>query len=194
MAGRTTVDAPPIGCVLTLNDGMTVRSWSFRSPPPCRTRSVAVSTSTGTADSVALRASAREPTTTVSSVKPARRPCISAGDSPSASTSAGVMPSARARSWSDLARRFVLCLDLLPGMSSPRGAALRFGYEVGAIHTVASSAGRVRDPRPARGPSSSFLPRGVRVVIFPLGAGPASSSFSAVAGRHGSLRRQRARL
>ena len=95
MAGRTTVDPPLIGCVLVLNDGMMVRSWSFRSPAPWLTRSVADSTSTGTADAVALRGCAREPTTTVSSVKPATSRCISAGDNPRASISSGVIPSAR---------------------------------------------------------------------------------------------------
>ena len=95
MAGRTTVATPLIGWVLALNDGMMVRSWSLRSPDPWLTRSVAVSTSTGTAESVALRGSAREPTTTVSSVKPAIRLRISAGDSSRASISAGVIPSAR---------------------------------------------------------------------------------------------------
>ena len=65
IAGRTTVDPPLIGCVLVLNDGMMVRSWSFRSPAPWLTRSVADSTSTGTADAVALRGCAREPTTRV---------------------------------------------------------------------------------------------------------------------------------
>ena len=64
MAGRTTVDPPLIGWVLALNDGMTVRSWSFGSPAPWLRRSVADRTSTGTADGVALRGSAREPTTT----------------------------------------------------------------------------------------------------------------------------------
>ena len=95
MAGRTTVDAPPMGWVLTLNDGMTVRSCSFRSPAPWRPRSAADSTSTGTGDEVTVRGSAREPTTTVSSANPASRPRSSSGDSPSASTSAGVMPRAR---------------------------------------------------------------------------------------------------
>ena len=32
ITGRTTVDTPLIGWVLALNDGMMVRSWSFRSP------------------------------------------------------------------------------------------------------------------------------------------------------------------
>ena len=95
MAGRTTVDTPLIGWVLALNDGMRVRSWSFRSPAPWLTRSVADSTSTGTADSVALRGCAREPTTTVSSANPASSRSISAGDNPRASISAGVSPSAR---------------------------------------------------------------------------------------------------
>ena len=79
MAGRTTVEAPWMGCVFVLNDGTIARSCSFRSPVPCRRRSVAVRTSTGTADAVTLRASAREPTTTVSSRNPASRVCISAG-------------------------------------------------------------------------------------------------------------------
>ena len=95
MAGRTTVEPPLIGWVFALNDGTMVRSWSFRSPAPWLTRSAAASTSTGTADSVALRGWAREPTTTVSSVNPASSRCISAGDSPRASISAGVIPSAR---------------------------------------------------------------------------------------------------
>ena len=94
MAGRTTVEAPWIGWVLVLNDGMTVRSCCFRSPAPRRRRSVDDRTSTGTADSVALRGAAREPTTTVSSVNPASRLSISAGDRPSAATSSGVIPSA----------------------------------------------------------------------------------------------------
>ena len=98
IAGRTTVDTPLMGWVLVLNDGMMVRSWSFRSPVPWLTRSVAVSTSTGTADSRALRGSAREPTTTVSSVNPAIKLRISAGDRSSASISARVIPSARLRS------------------------------------------------------------------------------------------------
>ena len=59
IAGRTTVDPPLIGCVLVLNDGMMVRNWSFRSPAPWLTRSVADSTSTGTADAVALHGCAR---------------------------------------------------------------------------------------------------------------------------------------
>ena len=50
MAGRTTVDPPLIGWVLVLNDGTMVRNWSFRSPAPRLTKSVADSTSTGTAD------------------------------------------------------------------------------------------------------------------------------------------------
>ena len=95
MAGRTTVDTPLIGWELVLNDGMIVRSWSFRSPAPWLTRSVADSTSTGTADAVALRGCAREPTTTVSSVNPAIRLRISSGDNSRASTSPGVIPSTR---------------------------------------------------------------------------------------------------
>ena len=109
MVGRTTVDTPLIGWELVLNDGMMVRSWSFRSPVPWLTRSVADSTSTGTADAVALRGCAREPTTTVSSVKPASSRSISAGDNPRASTSSGVIPSTRLSSSTRASVRLSTC-------------------------------------------------------------------------------------
>ena len=95
IAGRTTVEASLMGCVLTANDGTIVRSWSCRLTLPWLVSSVVDSTSTGTGDAVTVRGCAREPTTTVSSVKPASRLSISSDDSPSASTSSGVMPSAR---------------------------------------------------------------------------------------------------
>ena len=120
MAGRTTVEAPWIGWVLVLNDGMTVRSWSFRSPAPRLTRSVADSTSTGTADSVTLRGRARDPTTTVSSVNPASRLSISAGESPSASTSSGVIPSAWPSSSISAAVSSCVCSCRLSSRGAPR--------------------------------------------------------------------------
>ena len=144
MAGRTTVDAPPIGCVLTLNEGTTLRSWSFRSPPPWRPRSVTVRTSTGTADSVALRGSAWEPTTTVSSEKPASRLCISAGDSPSASTSAGVIPRARPSSSTSVAPcssgEPASCIAARPasaaaGASPPNAVAIRTVVNAADAHS-----------------------------------------------------------
>ena len=95
IAGRTTVEASLIGCVLTLNDGTTVRSWSCRLTVPWLVRSAVESTSTGTGDAVTVRGRAREPTTTVSSENPASRLSISWGDSPRRSTSSGVMPRAR---------------------------------------------------------------------------------------------------
>ena len=98
MAGRTTVDASLIGCVFTLNDGMTVRSWSCRLTAPWRVMSAVDRTSTGTGDAVTVRGCAREPTTTVSSVNPSSSSRISSSDSPIASTSEGVMPSTRASS------------------------------------------------------------------------------------------------
>ena len=55
IAGRTTVDASLIGCVLTLNDGMTVRSWSCRLTAPWLVRSAVDSTSTGTGDAATVR-------------------------------------------------------------------------------------------------------------------------------------------
>ena len=68
IAGRTTVEASLMGCVLTLNDGTMVRSWSCRLTAPWLTRSEAERTSTGTGDSATVRGRARVPTTTVSSV------------------------------------------------------------------------------------------------------------------------------
>ena len=55
IAGRTTVDASLIGCVLTLNDGMTVRNWSCRLTAPWLVRSEVDSTSTGTGDAATVR-------------------------------------------------------------------------------------------------------------------------------------------
>ena len=98
IAGRTTVDASAIGCMLTLNDGMTVRSWSCRLTAPWLVSSVVERTSTGTGDAVTVRGCAREPTTTVSSVKPASSRSISSGESARASTSDAVMPRTRASS------------------------------------------------------------------------------------------------
>ena len=138
MAGRTTVDAPWIGCVFVLNDGTMARSCSFRSPVPCLSRSVEVRTSTGTADAVTLRASAREPTTTVSSRKPASRVCISAVDNPRASISAGAIPSARPNvSVSASVSCSVSCSVCACG-SLPRVAAR--ASEAGAVHTGRSMA------------------------------------------------------
>ena len=53
--GLTTVAASEIGCVLTLNEGASVRSTSAMSEFGCRLRALADSTSTGTADSVTER-------------------------------------------------------------------------------------------------------------------------------------------
>ncbi len=122
MAGRTAVDTPLIGWLLALNEGMRVRSWSFRSPVPRLTRSAADSTSTGTADSVALRGCAREPTTTASSVNPASSRSISAGDNPSASISAGVVPRARASSSTSRSVRPSACSCATPSRG-PAAAA-----------------------------------------------------------------------
>ena len=66
IAGRTTVEASLMGCVLTLNEGTTVRSCSCRLKPPCRVRSDVERMSTGTVEAVTVRASAREPTTAAS--------------------------------------------------------------------------------------------------------------------------------
>ena len=68
IAGLTTVEASLMGCVFTLNDGTTVRSWSCRLTAPWLVRSEAERTSTGTGDSATVRGCARVPTTTVSSV------------------------------------------------------------------------------------------------------------------------------
>ena len=108
-----------------------VRSWSFRSPVPWLTRSVADSTSTGTADAVALRGCAREPTTTVSSVKPASSRCISARDSSRASIAAGDIPSARPSSSTSASVRPSVC----SGWSGSCGCAL-------ALDASAVQAGR----------------------------------------------------
>ena len=143
MAGRTTVEAPWIGWVLELNDGMTVRSCSFRSPAPRRRRSVDDRTSTGTADSVALRGAAREPTTTVSSLKPASRLSISAGDRPSAATSSGVIPSAwPSCSISSAAGRPACCAAFSCGAPNAASAS--------ASHAGASSASARATRRCAR--------------------------------------------
>ena len=96
IAGRTTVEASLMGCVLTLNDGTTVRSCSCRLVAPWRAMFSVDRTSTGTADAVTVRGAARVPTTTVSSVKPASRACISPSVSPRASSSSTSTPSARA--------------------------------------------------------------------------------------------------
>ena len=134
MAGRTTVDAPWIGCVLVLNEGTMARSCSFRSPVPCLSRSVEVSTSTGTADAVTLRASAREPTTTVSSRKPASRPCISAGDNPRPSTSAGAIPSARPSSSTSASVCSATCSCGPSAWGAPRAS------DASTVHTVRNTA------------------------------------------------------
>ena len=70
LAGRTMVAASLIGWVLTLNDGTTVRNWFVRSTSPWLTKSSARITSTGTADAVTDRGSARLPTTTTCSSSP----------------------------------------------------------------------------------------------------------------------------
>ena len=62
------VAASAIGCRVTLNEGTTLRSCESKSGPPCCTNSSAAITSTGTSDSVTVRASARLPTTTSSCV------------------------------------------------------------------------------------------------------------------------------
>ena len=62
------VAASAIGCRVTLNEGTTLRSCESKSGPPCCTNSSAAITSTGTSDSVTVRASARVPTTTSSCV------------------------------------------------------------------------------------------------------------------------------
>ena len=79
IAGRTTVEASLMGCVLTLNEGTTVRSCSCRLKTPCRVRSDVERMSTGTAEAVTVRASAREPTTTMAWVYPSSRICRSSG-------------------------------------------------------------------------------------------------------------------
>ena len=58
------VAASLIGWILTLNEGTTVRNWFVRSTSPWLTKSSARITSTGTADAVTDRGSARLPTTT----------------------------------------------------------------------------------------------------------------------------------
>ena len=70
LTGRTTVAASLIGCVLTLNDGTTVRNWLVRSTSPWLRKSWAVMTSIGTAEAVTDRGSARVPTTTTCSTSP----------------------------------------------------------------------------------------------------------------------------
>ena len=55
IAGRTTVDASLIGCVLTANEGITVRSCSGRLATPWLVMSAADRTSTGTGDSATVR-------------------------------------------------------------------------------------------------------------------------------------------
>ena len=68
LAGRTMVAASLMGCVLTLNEGTTVRNWLVRSTSPWLVKSSARMTSTGTGEAVTDRGSARVPTTaTVSS-------------------------------------------------------------------------------------------------------------------------------
>ena len=151
MAGRTTVDTPLIGWVLALNDGMMVRSWSFRSPAPWLTRSVADSTSTGTADSVALRGCAREPTTTVSSVKPAIRLRISSGDSPRASISSGVIPSARPSSSASGSVRSSTgsCVSLSCGSAAaPAAGNVNTGPSIASVSTNRRHMSPVRDSGP----------------------------------------------
>ena len=95
IAGRTTVDASLIGCVLTANDGTTVRSCSGRLTTPWFVMSDAEMTSTGTGEAATVRGRARVPTTTVSSVNPSSRTCSSPGDSPSARISSTDMSRAR---------------------------------------------------------------------------------------------------
>ena len=63
LAGRTMVAASLIGCVLTLNDGTTVRNWFVRSMSPWLAKSWAVMTSMGTGEAAIDRGSARVPTT-----------------------------------------------------------------------------------------------------------------------------------
>ena len=64
-AGLTTVAASEMGCMLTLNDGASVRMASTMFAWGCRARASAVSTSTGTADAITDRSSLlRLPTTT----------------------------------------------------------------------------------------------------------------------------------
>ena len=67
LAGRTMVAASLMGCVLTLNDGTTVRNWLARSVLPWLMKSSVGITSTGTGDSVTERGWARVPTTTTRS-------------------------------------------------------------------------------------------------------------------------------
>ena len=95
IAGRTTVDASLIGCVLTANEGITVRSCSGRLTTPWLVMSAAERTSTGTGEAATVRGRARVPTTTVSSVNPSSRTCSSSGDSPSARISSTDM----SRAW-----------------------------------------------------------------------------------------------
>ena len=63
LAGRTMVAASLIGCVLTLNDGTTVRNWLVRSMSPWLAKSSARMTSIGTGEAAIDRGSARVPTT-----------------------------------------------------------------------------------------------------------------------------------
>ena len=161
MAGRTTVEAPWMGCVFVLNDGTIARSCSFRSPAPCRRRSVAVRTSTGTADAVTLRASAREPTTTVSSRNPASRVCISAVDNPRASISVGDIPSARPNSSASAFACPSTCSCDAWFRTSARAS------EASRVHAVANTANSSAMCRPGQ-----VVPRSRLVLIIVRIIGP----------------------
>ena len=71
LTGRTSVAASEIGCVVTLNDGTSVRMMFTASLSPWFTSSSPDTTSTGAIESIAERDSVRVPVTMTTSSSPA---------------------------------------------------------------------------------------------------------------------------
>ena len=100
LAGRMIRAASPTACGLTLKEGMTVRSRSFRSVSPWSMKSCEAMASIGTADCVTVRGRARLPTAT--------SPSSATAVSRSARSSCKVWPSASVTSRTSVAKPILL--------------------------------------------------------------------------------------